>query len=149
MTAGLHIDATTHGRKRLVPFFGADPLAKIDEDRVREWLAEMVELVEADELSPKTINNARTCLSVALNEAVRRRLIPRNRSPLRRRLARTKDLARHVGGELVEGSVPARLGVAALRVRAVGESHSRAIAEVLELDARDGGLVHAHLRHRV
>lgn len=51
MTAGSHIDLMTHGRKRLVPFFSADPLAKIDEDRVREWLAEMVELVEADELA--------------------------------------------------------------------------------------------------
>jgi hypothetical protein len=25
MTAGSHLDLTTHGRKRLVPFFGADP----------------------------------------------------------------------------------------------------------------------------
>ncbi len=29
----------------------------------------MVEGVEADEISAKTVNNARTCLSVALNEA--------------------------------------------------------------------------------
>jgi integrase len=78
MTAGSHIDLMTHGRKRLLPFFGADPLARIDEDRVREWLADMVELIEADELAPKTVNNARTCLPVALNEAVRRGLIPRN-----------------------------------------------------------------------
>ena len=39
---------------------------------MRGWLAEMAELVEAGELAPKTVNNARTCLSVALNEAVRR-----------------------------------------------------------------------------
>lgn len=64
MTAGSHVDLTTHGRKRLVPFFGADPLSKIDEDRVREWLSGMVELVEAGELAAKTVNNARTCLSV-------------------------------------------------------------------------------------
>jgi integrase len=38
----------------------------------------MIEVVEADEIAPKTVNNARTCLSVALNEAVRRGLIPRN-----------------------------------------------------------------------
>jgi hypothetical protein len=41
-------------------------MSKIDEERVREWLGAMVELVEAGELAPKTVNNARTCLSVAL-----------------------------------------------------------------------------------
>jgi integrase len=78
MTPGSHRDLIVHGRKRIVPFFGDDPLAKIDEERVREWLATMIEVVEADEIAPKTVNNARTCLSVALNEAVRRGLIPRN-----------------------------------------------------------------------
>jgi hypothetical protein len=78
MTTGSHRDLTTHGRKRQIPFFGAHPLAKIDEERVRDWLATMIELVEADELAPKTVNNARMWLSVALNEAVRRRLLPRN-----------------------------------------------------------------------
>ena len=78
MTAGSYLDLATHGRKRLLPFFGADTLAKIDEDRVREWLALMVELVEAGDLAPKTVNNARTCLSVAFNEAVRRGHVPRN-----------------------------------------------------------------------
>ena len=38
----------------------------------------MVELVEAGELAPKTVNNTRTCLSVALGEAVRRKLVPSN-----------------------------------------------------------------------
>ena len=38
----------------------------------------MVDLVEADELSPKTVNNARTYLSMAFGEAVRRGLLPRN-----------------------------------------------------------------------
>ena len=38
----------------------------------------MVALVEAGELAPKTVNNARTCLSVALNEASRRGLLRRN-----------------------------------------------------------------------
>jgi integrase len=78
MTAGSHLDLVTHGRKRLVPILGTDPLAKLDEERVRAWLATMVELVEAGELAPKTVNDARTCLSVALNEAVRRGLVPRN-----------------------------------------------------------------------
>jgi hypothetical protein len=78
MTSGSHLDLVTHGRKRLLPFFGADALAKIDEDRVRDWLASMIELVEAGDLAPKTVNNARTCLSVAFNEAVRRGLMPRN-----------------------------------------------------------------------
>ena len=50
MTSGSHQDLTTQGRKRLLPFFGADPLSKVDEERVREWLATMVELVEAGEL---------------------------------------------------------------------------------------------------
>ena len=70
LTAGSHLDLTTHGRKRLVPFFGGDQLSSIDPDRVRDWLAVMVELVEAGELSPKTVNNARTYLSVALNASV-------------------------------------------------------------------------------
>ena len=78
MTPGSHLDLCTHGRKRLLPFFGADPLSKLDESRVREWLASMIKLSEGGDLSPKTINNARTCLSVALNEAVRRGLIPSN-----------------------------------------------------------------------
>jgi hypothetical protein len=78
MTSGSHLDLTTRGRKRLVPFFGAVPLSKIDEDWVREWLDTMIELVEAGDLAPKTVNNARTCLSSALKEAVRRDLIARN-----------------------------------------------------------------------
>ena len=39
---------------------------------MRGWLAEMVELVDAGELNAKTVNNARTCLSMTLGEAVRR-----------------------------------------------------------------------------
>lgn len=78
MTTGSYVDLTTHGRKRLVPFFGDDPLSKIDDDRVREWLFGMAELVEAGEIAPKTVNNARTCLSMTFNEAVRRGLMVRN-----------------------------------------------------------------------
>jgi integrase len=78
LTPGAHLDLTAHGRKRLVPFFGEDPLSSIDGERVREWLAQMTELVEAGDLSPKTVNNARRYLSVAFNVAVRRGLLPRN-----------------------------------------------------------------------
>lgn len=62
LTKGLHDNPITHGRKRLVPFFGADRVSTTDEDWMREWLDEMVEMVEADELAPKTVNNARTRL---------------------------------------------------------------------------------------
>ena len=78
MTKGSFEDFATHGRKRLLPSLGATPLARIDEQLVRRWMDEMVALVEAGELAPKTVNNARTCLSVALNEAQRRGLLSRN-----------------------------------------------------------------------
>jgi len=78
VTAGTLQDYTTHGRKRLLPWFGDLRLTAIDEDRVRDWLADMVELVDDGELSPKTVNNARTCLSMALGEAVRRRHLTQN-----------------------------------------------------------------------
>jgi integrase len=78
VTAGTLQDYTTHGNKRLLPWFGALKLAAVDEDRIRDWLAQMTELVADGEVSAKTINNARTCLSMTLGEAVRRRHIPQN-----------------------------------------------------------------------
>jgi integrase len=78
MTKGSAEDFETHGRKRLLPTLGATPLARVDEQAVRRWMDEMVTLVESGELAPKTVNNARTCLSVALNEAQRRGLLSRN-----------------------------------------------------------------------
>lgn len=45
---------------------------------MRDWLAEMAERVADGELSAKTLNNARTCLSMTLSEAVRRRHIAQN-----------------------------------------------------------------------
>jgi integrase len=72
VTAGTLQDYDTHGRKRLLPWFGELPIVSVDEDRVRDWLEEMLELVADGELSPKTVNNARTCLSMTLGEAVRR-----------------------------------------------------------------------------
>jgi len=58
MTKGSSEDFATHGRKRLLPSLGATPLARIDEQLVRRWINEMVALVEAGELAPKTVNNA-------------------------------------------------------------------------------------------
>ena len=78
LTVGALEDLESHGRTRLIPFFRDSELATIDERDVPEWLALMYEDVEAGELSAKTINNARTWLAVVLNEAVRRRLMPRN-----------------------------------------------------------------------
>lgn len=72
VTAGTLQDYATQGRKRLLPWFGELKLAAIDEDRVRAWLAEMAELVDDGKLNAKTVNNARTCLSMTLGEAVRR-----------------------------------------------------------------------------
>jgi len=78
LTKGSFEDFQTHGHKRLLPILAATPLARIDEPQVRRWMAEMVGRIEAGELAPKTVNNARTCLSVALNEACRRGLLSRN-----------------------------------------------------------------------
>ena len=78
LTAGSYADFATHGRKRLLPTFEDVPLGAVDEDRVRAWFAALATRVAAGELSAKTANNARTCLSVALNEAARRGLLPRN-----------------------------------------------------------------------
>ena len=75
LTAGSYADFATHGRKRLLPTFEDVPLGAVDEERVRAWFAARV---EAGELSAKTANNARTCLSIALNQATRRGLLPRN-----------------------------------------------------------------------
>jgi integrase len=82
LTKGGYEDMESHGRLRLVPFFGPHRLSKIDEDLVRQWLAKMVELTESTDpkkkIAPKTVNNARTWLSVALGQAVRRKLLPSN-----------------------------------------------------------------------
>jgi integrase len=72
VTGGTLQDYATQGRKRLLPWFGDLKLAAIDENRVRARLAEMAELVDDGKLSAKTANNARTCLSMTLGEAVRR-----------------------------------------------------------------------------
>jgi integrase len=78
VTAGTLQEYRVHGERRLLPWFGALKLAAVDEDRVRDWLAGMAERVADGELSAKTVNNARTCLSMTLGEAVRRRHIVQN-----------------------------------------------------------------------
>ena len=58
------------GRKRLVPAFGASSLGELSSDHVREFVADLVEQVEAGELAPKTVNNALGTLVVCMNSAV-------------------------------------------------------------------------------
>ena len=58
------------GRKRLVPAFGASSLGELSFDHVREFVADLVEQVEAGALAPKTVNNALGTLVVCMNSAV-------------------------------------------------------------------------------
>jgi hypothetical protein len=60
----------TAGERRLKPFFGLMRLSAIDVQIVRNLAAEMVEMVEAGELAPKTVNNTLSCLSTCLKDAV-------------------------------------------------------------------------------
>jgi integrase len=78
VSAGTLEDYETHGRKRLLPFFGELRLDGIDEPLVREWLGGLAARVEAGELSPKTVNNALTVLSVCLGEAQHRGVLVAN-----------------------------------------------------------------------
>jgi hypothetical protein len=64
------------GERRLKPFFGPMRLSAIDVQTVRDLAAEMVELVEAGELAPKTVNNTLSCLSTCLKDAVALHKIP-------------------------------------------------------------------------
>lgn len=66
------------GERRLKPFFGPMRLSAIDVQTVRNFAAAMVELVEAGELAPKTVNNTLTCLSTCLKDAVALHKIPSN-----------------------------------------------------------------------
>ncbi|HZO78485.1 MAG TPA: hypothetical protein VFB39_10615 [Solirubrobacteraceae bacterium] len=45
-------------------------LSAIDVQTIRNFAAGMVELVEAGELAPKTVNNTLSCLSTCLKDAV-------------------------------------------------------------------------------
>lgn len=66
------------GRLRLLPALGEIPLGKLGVERVRELMDELVESLEAGELSPKSINNTLGTLVVCLNAAVEDELIAAN-----------------------------------------------------------------------
>jgi hypothetical protein len=55
LVPGTYDDYARHGRLRLIPRFGPDKVAAITKADVQDWLAD---LDEAEELAPKTINNA-------------------------------------------------------------------------------------------
>jgi integrase len=67
-----------HGRKRLLPALEAVPLERVDEAAIQELVDVMAEEIEAEELAPKTANNALATLVVCLNGAVKAREISRN-----------------------------------------------------------------------
>jgi hypothetical protein len=67
VTAGTWADYEVHGRKRLLPHFGESRLTAITTYEVSDWL---LELHEAGDYAPKTLNNALGVLVAALNGAV-------------------------------------------------------------------------------
>jgi integrase len=73
--AGLWEGYEVHGRLRLVPAFGERRLTALTTLEVRDWV---LELYEAGDCAPKTLNNALGVLVVALNAAVADRLLPLN-----------------------------------------------------------------------
>jgi integrase len=75
VAAGTWTDYEIHGRKRLLPHFGERRLTAITTFEVRDWL---LELHEAGEWAPKTLNNALGVLVAVLNGAAANRLIPLN-----------------------------------------------------------------------
>jgi hypothetical protein len=91
-------DYEIHGRKRLVPYFGERRLTAITTFEVRDWL---LELHEAGDYAPKTLNNALGVMVAALNGAVADRLLPLNpaagveRLPARPRRARLAASSRN------------------------------------------------------
>jgi integrase len=70
MTRGSWDDVRYHGTNRLLPFFSGRQLKAIDVPTVREWRSVMYEDVEAGELAPKTVNNARVALKRCLDMAL-------------------------------------------------------------------------------
>jgi integrase len=75
VTAGTFADYDVHGRKRLLPHFADARLTAITTFDVRDWL---LELHEAGDYAPKTLNNALGVLVAALNGAVADQLLPLN-----------------------------------------------------------------------
>src|ERR1035437_6848685 len=75
---GSRADYRGHGERRLKPYFGTMRLSAIGVQTVRDFVSEMVEQVEAGSLAPKTVNNALSCLSTCLKDAVALGKIPSN-----------------------------------------------------------------------
>jgi integrase len=67
-----------HGRKRLLPVLDSIRLERLDEGALNELVDVLAEQIDAEELGPKTANNALGTLVVCLSGAVKERLIPRN-----------------------------------------------------------------------
>lgn len=67
-----------HGRKRLLPVLKATRLERLDDGPLNELMDVLAEQIDAEELGPKTANNALGTLVVCLNAAVKEKLIPRN-----------------------------------------------------------------------
>jgi hypothetical protein len=66
------------GRTRLLPAFEHARLDGLDLERVRGWMEEQAETVEAGEIAAKTVNNTLGTLVVCLNAAVKGPLIASN-----------------------------------------------------------------------
>src|ERR1035437_5862037 len=66
------------GARGLKRCFGAMRLSASGVQTVRDFVSEMVEQVEAGSLAPKTVNNALSCLSTCLKDAVALGKIPSN-----------------------------------------------------------------------
>ncbi len=75
---GTRADYRRHGEKRIKPFFGQIRLSAVDVQLVKDFVADQVEQVEAGLIAPKTVNNALTCLSTCMKEAVALGKIPSN-----------------------------------------------------------------------
>src|SRR3954449_13010567 len=75
LEAGSWNDYRRHGERRILHHFGHRKLTTITAPEVREWI---VELCEAGDFKPKTLNNGLTALPVCLNQAVADGLIPIN-----------------------------------------------------------------------
>jgi integrase len=75
VTPGTWQGYEVQGRLRLVPTFGERRLTALSTFEVRDWL---LELYEAGDCAPKTLNNALGVLVVALNAAVADHLLPLN-----------------------------------------------------------------------
>jgi integrase len=66
------------GRLRLVPVLGELPLGQIAVEDVRRMISDLAELVAAEQVAAKTVNNTLGTLVVCLNAAVEDGLIGRN-----------------------------------------------------------------------